>query len=332
MVGRPGPVTDVPRLFNTASRWFLAGVLLVTSACVSGAQVTGSIVPIPSPSTSPSPSTLPGPGTDDEATLRFALIDRFGQLWYCDRDAFPVGRPEEDGLRANRQAMLADPAYPAILARLHLPSNGTLTDDQALQAYRLWKVLQAIALEPIGNDRYRFDYLAMPAGGAGQGTRSAGIIASDGTITIEQQAPAGAPNCPICLAAATRIDTPAGPIRVDALRQGMPVWTTDRDGRRVPGTVLVVASVDAPPTHRLVHLVLADGRVVDASPGHPLPDGRQLGDLRVGDAVDGSTVMSADRIASGPQTWDVLPSGTTGTYWADGILLRSTLFRAGLTS
>ena len=66
--------------------------------------------------------------------------------------------------------------------------------------------------------------------------------------------------------------------------------------------------------------------MVDVSPGHPLPDGRRLGDLRPGDPVDGATVVSValeayDRSA----TFDLLPSGPTGTYWANDILLASTL-------
>ena len=29
-------------------------------------------------------------------------------------------------------------------------------------------------------------------------------------------------------------------------------------------------------------------------------------------------------------TWDLLPRSTTGTYWADGVLLGSTLSNAGI--
>jgi hypothetical protein len=41
---------------------------------------------------------------------------------------------------------------------------------------------------------------------------------------------------------------------------------------------------------------------------------------------DGSTVVSARRIAyRGGFTYDLLPSGPTGTYFANGVLLGSTL-------
>jgi len=47
----------------------------------------------------------------------------------------------------------------------------------------------------------------------------------------------------------------------------------------------------------------------------------------VGDRVDGATVVAATtvRLTDGG-TYDLLPSGPTGTYWADGVLLGSTLF------
>ena len=106
----------------------------------------------------------------------------------------------------------------------------------------------------------------------------------------------------------------------------MTVWTTDEAGIRVAGRVMAVGSTPVPRTHQVVHLVLSDGRTVDVSPGHPLPDGRRLGDLRPGDPVDGATVVSAalEAYDSGA-TFDLLPSGPTGTYWANDILLASTL-------
>jgi hypothetical protein len=97
-------------------------------------------------------------------------------------------------------------------------------------------------------------------------------------------------------------------------------------GRRIAGTVIAIGSTPAPAGHRVVRLELADGRSVLASPGHPLADGRLLGDLRAGDAVDGSRVLSADRIPyAGDDTYDLVASGPTGVYLAGGIPLGSTL-------
>jgi hypothetical protein len=42
--------------------------------------------------------------------------------------------------------------------------------------------------------------------------------------------------------------------------------------------------------------------------------------------MDGGRVVSAERVAyTGGATFDVLPAGTTGAYWANGVLLGSTL-------
>ena len=110
----------------------------------------------------------------------------------------------------------------------------------------------------------------------------------------------------------------------------MTVWTTDVAGQRVVGRLLVVGWTPVPVTHRVVHLVLSDGRTIDVSPGHRLPDGRRLGDLRSGDQVDEATVVSAALEAyDGGATFDLLPSGATRTYWANGILLASTLMGGG---
>ena len=57
-----------------------------------------------------------------------------------------------------------------------------------------------------------------------------------------------------------------------------------------------------------------------------MADGRPLGILRSGAVLDGARVVSAEREPySGAATYDILPSGATGLYWANGVLLASTL-------
>jgi hypothetical protein len=108
----------------------------------------------------------------------------------------------------------------------------------------------------------------------------------------------------------------------------MSVWTMDAQGHRVATTVRRAGSVPVPVTHRVVRLTLADGRVLNASPGHPLADGRLIGQVRVGQSVDGVAVISAELVRyAGGRTFDLLPSGPTGIYWADGVPLGSTLSR-----
>jgi len=132
--------------------------------------------------------------------------------------------------------------------------------------------------------------------------------------------------CPICLAKDTLIDTPAGKVAVQNLQKGDAVWTVNSEGERVAGVVLEAAQTLVPATHQVVHVVLQDGRELFASPGHPIADGSTIGELAVGDILDGHKVTNVTLILYGEgYTYDILPSGLTGLYWANGILLGSTL-------
>lgn len=291
---------------------------VVVVGCASGAGV----------SPSASPGGTPGPALAVPA-LKLHLIDTLGPRWYCDPDEYPIAHGDElSNMRERWPEVVKDAeTLTAILAHEKLPADAaSLSDAQKVVAYRLWKVLASMALDPVGDDRYRFDYLAEPEPGADQGTRTAGTIDAQGTVKIEQQAAAAEPMCPICLARGSLIDTPLGPVAVDALRVGDPVWTIDATGARIAARVLAIGSTIAPPDHRVIRMVLADGRSVTASPGHPLPDGRTIGDLAKGDLVDGSAVASATSLPYGDrETFDIVVSGPTGIYLAGGIPLASTL-------
>lgn len=318
--GAAEPAGTVPRPAPMNRLLVLAFAVAILAAACGGGQT-------PTPTSRPSPSPTPGPA-QTLAELKLDLIDAYGPLWYCDPDFYPLPRGEEiDQAKARWAEVTADAeAFAAITASLALDSKGPFTDAQKLAVYQQWKVLNAIALDPVGNDRYRFDYLAEPAAAGGMGTRTGGTIGVDGRITVDQQAPADEPICPICLARGMRIEAPGGSIAIEDVRIGDAIWTLDAAGARVPGTVLAIGSMPAPANHEVVHLVLADGRTVTASPGHPLADGRRLGDLAIGDAVDGSTVASLERLPyTGGRTFDLVVSGPTGTYLIDGIALASTI-------
>jgi len=130
----------------------------------------------------------------------------------------------------------------------------------------------------------------------------------------------------VCLAASTLIATPGGDMRITEVRVGTMVWTQAADGSRVAAPVVKVGSIQAPPEHLVVHLVLADGRELLVSPGHETADGRQAGSLHAADQLDGSGITRCDLepYVRG-RTHDLLPAGATGRYWANGILLSSTL-------
>jgi hypothetical protein len=261
--------------------------------------------------------------------LKYRLIDRFGPRWFCDPDFYPIARANEEDLALQRfpEVRADQKTFATILAHVGLTDGGAFSDNQKLTIYRAWKQLNATILDPIGNATYRFDYLAMPAAaGSSEGLRTAGTIDEHGAITVEQQAPAGEPPCPICLARGTRIAGIDGDVTIEDVRVGMRVWSIDEAGRPIEAVVLRVGRVAVGPWHRVVRLVLDDGRIVRASPDHPLADGRPLGTIRAGDQVDGATVSQANlEPYDGGQTFDLLPSGPTGAYWAGGIPLRSTL-------
>ncbi len=132
--------------------------------------------------------------------------------------------------------------------------------------------------------------------------------------------------CPICLASNTMIATPHGDVNVKNLQPGMSVWSEDAHSRKIATTIVAVSHTPVPTNHQVIHLVLADGREVWASSGHPTADGTTVGELKAGDAYDGSYVRSADVVSYGDSaTYDLLPDSPTGLYWANAILLGSTL-------
>lgn len=255
--------------------------------------------------------------------MKLRLVDAFGSLLYCDPDFYPVARADELAqARARWPQIQADQdTYAAILAHEHLV-DGSLSGPQILQVYRLYKQLAALRLRPQPDGSYAFSALF---GADDQGTQVQGSIDAQGTIQVSSRQPARL-NCPVCLPGGTPIDTPQGPVPVEALRPGTPVWTADSQGRRRPGIVVEVGSTPVSPGHQMVRLALSDGRSIAASPGHPLADGRPLGSLRPGDEVDGATVVEVSRETyDGGRAYDLLPSGPQGVYWGGAVPLRSTL-------
>lgn len=272
------------------------------------------------------PSPVGNPLTVDE--LKFKAMDTVGTPVYCDPDFYPVAR--EGGEQASAIAQYpqiraqAD-TYATIVAHEHLPS-GELTDAQKLTVYRAFKLLKALMLTKDRND-YAFE-LRVRSAGDGSIQLVKGTVRIDGVVTVTSRTASGPPNCPICLAASTLIATPDGAVRVIDIQRGMLVWTTTRDGRRVAEPVLEVGNTQVPSGHLMVHLKLVDGRELLASPGHRVAGGRALGTLAIGDTLDGSKIKLWELVPySGERTYDLLPAGTTGMYWANGILLSTTLVR-----
>jgi hypothetical protein len=258
-----------------------------------------------------------------EAQLKFAVMDSAGKPVWCDPDFYPIGHDELPAAIAKYSEIRADAqTYAAVVAHEHLPA-AELSDAQKLVLYRAWKLLRPVALTRSG-DQYSFQYTVIAKDGAYE--KVAGKVRVDGRVTIDSRTPGGRPECPICLAASTLIATPTGPIQVTDVRPGTIVWTEAADGSRVAAPVMRVGSMAAPPGHRMVHVVLADGRELLVSPGHRTADGRAMGSLHAGDELDGSRVTTWELVPySQGSTYDLLPAGPTGRYWANGILLASTI-------
>ena len=129
-----------------------------------------------------------------------------------------------------------------------------------------------------------------------------------------------------CLSAATLISTPDGNVSIIELKPGMPVFTLDLNGNKVVRPIELVSRASVPGDHSLCHLILDDGRELHVSAGHPTANNGRIGDLVPGDVLDGAEVVSIEKVQyEAGHTYDLLPSGESGYYWADGVLLGSTL-------
>jgi len=317
------------------------GVPIATTAPIAGTVSAGTasaatvlpviITPFPPDYTPPASSAPPTltpiptlPGGLGPTELKYRLLAQFPDLFFCDPDYYPVARANEIDLARQHFPELQANAeeFNAILAHNQLAGLSTFTDEQKLLIYREHKKLAAIHLTLAGT-KYQFQLQVSQS--KAQGELITGTIDGQGTVSVQQRK-ATIATCPICLAEGTLIDTPVGPIPVQNLSVGMLVWTQNEAGERVAKPVMQMGKTVVPSTHQVVHLVLADGRELWVSPAHPAADGRQVGQLQAGDPLDGGVVRTATLVRyTGYATYDLLPAGDTGFYWANGILLASTL-------
>lgn len=264
------------------------------------------------------------PAVYSSPELEYRLISKFGNVFYCDPDVYPVARPDQEEKNALEQFPIIranEAEFSAILEHLGLQNKAEYTSEEKLQIYREHKKLLLAVQLTASDDIYNFVLRV----GEDQGERIEGTITPSGQITVQEREPSFN-TCPICLARGTIIDTPTGPIPVEQLHKGMVVWTLDGSGKRVVAEVVETVATPVPPSFEVIRIRLNDGRIVTASPGHPTADGRALGNYQVGDTLDGGLVVAVEHVAyDSNATYDLLPSGTTHLYWANGVLLRSTL-------
>ncbi|MEN8614457.1 Hint domain-containing protein [Dehalogenimonas sp. THU2] len=269
----------------------------------------------------PSSSTIFTP-----TQLRYRLLDAFPDFFWCDPDFFPIGSSERelqnaldqfDGIRAN------DDEFNAIVKRIGLDHKLNYTTEEQLLVYRQHKLLTRAISEFLSSGD-GFSFVIRVGQDGQQGERIQGNIATDGRIRVADREPSFN-SCPICLAKGTLIDTPQGPVAVEDLVVGILVWTLDESGQQVAAPVIKTSRTPEPAMFQLLCITMEDGRILTASPGHPAADGRLLAVLDPGDTLDGAAIESIEIVDYTGRTYDILPGGDTGWYWADGILLASTL-------
>ena len=130
--------------------------------------------------------------------------------------------------------------------------------------------------------------------------------------------------CPACASPNTPIATPLGERPIAELRVGDLVYSVDH-GAIVPVPLIRVGQTPVN-HHHVVRVVFKDGRSLEISAIHPTADGRTFGDLLAGGRLDGHELASAEIVPYAYAfTYDVLPASETGTYFAAGALIGSTL-------
>ena len=143
------------------------------------------------------------------------------------------------------------------------------------------------------------------------------------TDPVDGTCPPGNPGA-ICAHPDTPVATPSGDRAISSLRAGDLVYSVDQ------GAIVAVpisrVSHRAVRDHVVVRVHLDTGAVLSISPPHPTADGRSFAELRPGDELMGVTVLFVERVAyDAPFTHDILPRSETGSYFAGGALIGSSL-------
>jgi hypothetical protein len=285
---------------------FITVILLASTACNNGGGSSSTSVPVYS-----------------QYQLAYRVLQAYPDYFWCDPDYYPIARDEQTPALEQYPVIRDNIAeFEAILEQTGLVNKTDYSDQEKLTIYQEHKKINyAVSLTSSG-DIYNFIIRV----GKDQGKSIQGTITSSGLIEVFKEE-SSFNTCPICLTSGTLISTPLGEIKVEQLKTGMLVWTQNESGERVASPILKTSSTRVPASFRAVQVNLADGRMVTASPGHPSADNILLGDYKVGDILDGSKVVSLDNFDyNGGFTYDLLPSEPGGLYWANGILLKSTLY------
>ncbi|MCB0839978.1 MAG: hypothetical protein KDD99_25085 [Bacteroidetes bacterium] len=133
-------------------------------------------------------------------------------------------------------------------------------------------------------------------------------------------------NMCICLHPQTMILTYEGEKEVQSISEGEYIWTLNECEEKELQPVIWTNQVKVPASHQLLDIAFENGQHLKVSPLHPDIQGNALKDLTIGSYLNGEKVVSIEMIpANIPATWDILPAGATGAYFANGVAIGSTL-------
>jgi hypothetical protein len=151
------------------------------------------------------------------------------------------------------------------------------------------------------------------------------------TVPVDGTCPIGCPSCP-CASPGTPIATPSGERPIAELRPGDFVYSV-HDGAIV-AVPIARASKNPVAGHYVLRIRLETGVTLEISAMHPTADGRTLALATPGSELGGVRVLAVDEIPyAEAYTYDILPESDTGSYFAAGALIGSTLFeRTGETN
>jgi hypothetical protein len=262
---------------------------------------------------------------------RYRLLNHFARIFFCDPDMYPVGHDEKHWANLAFPEIMKDaPAFQVMAKRLGFEKTVNFSDDQKLSFYREYKELQfGVRLASEGEKlkfslRYREDplnYKHLP----NNGFSVSGFVDPHGEISVSESVLTTL-QCPVCLSAGTLIQTTNGEIAIEDLKPVMLAWTLDARGARVATPILNIISMPVPADHMMIQLRLSDGRELSVSPGHPTADTRFVDQLKSGASYSGALIRAATwQHYHSKFTYDLLVAGDTGFYWANGILLASSL-------
>lgn len=152
---------------------------------------------------------------------------------------------------------------------------------------------------------------------------------SDGTVLYRRNDGTlfrGGHNFCRCLPAATLISTSLGAHAVSELKVNDLVWSYNSNNEKILVPIKKMNIQAIPKGYQMIELLLSDGRKLTVSPLHPDRYGCPLDELQAGDFFNESKVISKSIVVyNKPYTYDLLPDSETRLYFANDILVGSTL-------